>query len=122
MNVGDQREQAGHLLAAFQNAEFTGGLDFADVVGWSGGDADDFALEAWACRMNDDTSAAAKGRRTEPNTLPRFLAMTEDASFSREWPKAKSSVRKNQLSPPRLTTSCAVPVASARVSNTHWMA
>src|SRR6266481_5301481 len=29
---------------------------------------------------------------------------------------------KNQLSPPRLTTSCAVPTASARVSNTHWMA
>ncbi|MEY9669905.1 hypothetical protein ABIE80_008613 [Bradyrhizobium diazoefficiens] len=29
---------------------------------------------------------------------------------------------KNQLSPPRLTTASAVPTASARVSNTHWIA
>jgi hypothetical protein len=33
MNVGDQRQQGGYLLAALQQAEFTGGLDFVHVVG-----------------------------------------------------------------------------------------
>ena len=43
-----------------------------------------FAFDACACKMKDETSAVAKGRRTEPSTLPWFLAITADASFSSE--------------------------------------
>src|ERR1700722_18722303 len=41
MNIGDQRQQRRHLLAALEDAELAGGLDLVDVVGGAGGDADD---------------------------------------------------------------------------------
>ena len=44
MNIGDQHQQAGHLLTALEDAEFTGSLDFVGVVGRSSGDADDLGL------------------------------------------------------------------------------
>ena len=44
MNVGDQRQQCRHLLAALEDAEFRGGLDLVHVVGRAGGDADDLGL------------------------------------------------------------------------------
>ena len=44
MHVGDQHEQARHLLAAREYAELAAELDCARVVGWPAGDADDLGL------------------------------------------------------------------------------
>ena len=44
MNVGDQRQQRRHLLAALEDAELGGGLDLVHVVRRTGGDADDLGL------------------------------------------------------------------------------
>ena len=46
MDVGDQRQQRRHLLAALEDAELAAGLDLVDVVRRTRGDADDLRLRS----------------------------------------------------------------------------
>ena len=62
-----------------------------------------FAPEACACSRNEDMSDALSGWRTDPITLPPAAFTTSAVDFSRPWPNAKSTVTKNQVSPPCLS-------------------
>ncbi|MNY29148.1 hypothetical protein D3C86_1631740 [compost metagenome] len=76
------------------------------------------APEACACRMNDEKSAVFRGCRTRPLALPPSACTTADASRSSAWPKAWSTVRKNQSLLPSFIMARAVPRASDTVSYT----
>lgn len=74
------------------------------------------APEACACRMNEEKSAVFSGWRTRPLTWPPSACTTAEASRSSAWPKAWSTVRKNQSLLPSLSMARAVPRARDTVS------
>ena len=88
VDVGDQHQQAGHLLAGLEDAELAAELDRIDVVGRAAGDADDLRLRR--LRLENERGEIRRGERmrTEPSTLPPFCAITAEASRSSEWPNA----------------------------------
>src|ERR1700730_9678196 len=69
------------------------------------------APDVCAASRNEEKSGVLSGCFTDPITLPPLA--------SRDVPKAKLVVTKNQLSPPLFVTARPVEFASAYVSNTH---
>src|SRR5438445_13715104 len=59
MHVGDEDEQAGHLLAAGEDAELAAELDSVDVVGRTAGEPD--GLRARGLRLNDERGKILRG-------------------------------------------------------------
>ncbi|MNT56984.1 hypothetical protein D3C72_1943260 [compost metagenome] len=76
------------------------------------------APDACACRMNDEKSGEFNGCRTRPFTWPPSACTTADASRSNAWPKAWSTVRKNQSLLPSFNMARAVPRDNDTVSYT----
>src|SRR6516162_10855375 len=74
------------------------------------------ARELCACSRKEAKSALLSGWLTPPTTLPPAASIKRVASRCIAWPKAKSAVKKNQLSPPRCTIDLAELAATAYVS------
>src|SRR5215831_17241976 len=82
LNVVDEDQQAGKLLAALDDAEFRGLLYRVDGVAAGIGKPDDLRLEAFACSRNDEKSVPGNGWRTLPSTLPPLFTTTASVSRS----------------------------------------
>ena len=74
------------------------------------------ARSSWALK-----SVLPIGNVATPSTLPPFASITAVAAACSALPKLKSTVRKNQASPPSFTTCRAVIVVIAWTSSAQWV-
>jgi len=72
MDVGDQRQQRGHLLAAGEDTELGGGLDLVGVVRRPAGDADDLGLGG--LRLQDE-GRQVRRRERRPHCAEHLAAV-----------------------------------------------
>ena len=62
MNVGDQRQQRGHLLAALEHAKLGSSLDLVHVVGGTRGNADDLGFRSLRLQHEGGEVGRRQGR------------------------------------------------------------
>ena len=88
INVGDEHQQAGEMLAAGGDAEFGALLDRIDGVAAGIGQPDDLGFRCLRLQQERREVLVFSGRLTAPSTLPPLARTTAVVSRSSAWPKA----------------------------------
>ena len=87
MDVGDQRQQRRHLLAALEDAEFAAGLDLVDVVRRTRGDADDLRFRSLRLQHEGRQNGRRKGRAHRAEHLAAELGDHGGGVFFQRMPE-----------------------------------
>jgi hypothetical protein len=88
VDVRDEDEEPGELLAALRDAELARLLDRVDGVAAALASPITLAFEACAWSRKDEKSVPGNGVFTAPKTLPPFFCTIAVVSRSSAWPKA----------------------------------
>ncbi len=116
MDVGDEHQQAGELLAAFDDAELRGLLDRVDGVAAGVGETDDLCLGGLGLQQEGREVGGVDGMAHLAQHLAARLGHDIGDVALQGVAEGVIGGEKNQLSPPALTTAEPVPLARAKVS------